>query len=217
MPFSQLEIEGHSIVLLGSFNPQIFQPSWFGNEGLIRKEEADSAKIEIVHRDLVSFSTETFRVEVFPERVLFATSQPQFYDPLRDLALGTFRVLRHTPVEKMGINRDLHYRMESEEAWHSIGNRLAPKGPWANLLKEPGLKGLSIQGSRADNFKGAVIVRVEPSGRVKPGVFITINDHYDLETESGHGADKMLDALEAAWKFSLDRSLEIAEGIVARQ
>ena len=67
MPFSQLEIEGHSIVLLGSFNPQIFQPSWFGNEGLIRKEEADSAKIEIVHRDLVSFSTETFRVEVFPE------------------------------------------------------------------------------------------------------------------------------------------------------
>lgn len=217
MPFSQLEIEGHSIVFLGSFNPQIFQPSWFGNEGLIRKEEAESAKIEVVHREIVSFSTESFRLEVLPERILFSTSQPQFYDPLRDLALGTFRILRHTPVEKMGINRDLHFRMESEEAWHSIGDRLAPKEPWVDLLQEPGLKGLSIQGTRTGKYKGAIVVRVEPSGRIKPGVFITINDHYDLDPESGHGADKMLEALDESWKGSLERSLKIAEGIVERK
>jgi hypothetical protein len=33
---------------LWSFNPQIFQPAWFAAEGLIRKGEAEAAKIEIV-------------------------------------------------------------------------------------------------------------------------------------------------------------------------
>lgn len=217
MPFSQLEIEGHSIVLLGSFNPQIFQPSWFATEELVRKEEADNAKIEVVHREIVSFTTESFRLEVLPERVLFSTTQIHYYEPLRDLAMGTFRVLRHTPVQKMGINRDFQFRMESEEAWHSIGDRLAPKQPWNSLLEQPGLKGLSMQGARPGKYKGAIIVRVEPSTKIKPGVFITINDHYDLDSESGHGADLMLEALNESWKVSLDRSLKIAEGIVERK
>jgi hypothetical protein len=36
MPVPKCESEGASIVLLGSFNPGIFQPAWFGAHGLIR-------------------------------------------------------------------------------------------------------------------------------------------------------------------------------------
>ena len=56
MPYSELKVEGHNIVIIGSFNPQIFQPAWFANEGLVRKGEAETAKIVIIHNRIVSFS-----------------------------------------------------------------------------------------------------------------------------------------------------------------
>lgn len=43
------EIDGSSIVVLGSFNPAIFHPLWFKINQLIRPEEADSAKLEVTH------------------------------------------------------------------------------------------------------------------------------------------------------------------------
>jgi hypothetical protein len=64
MPDHQLELEGASIVVLGSFNPRIFQPLWLSANNLIRPEEADAAKIEIIHREISIFSTEWFNLQV---------------------------------------------------------------------------------------------------------------------------------------------------------
>lgn len=177
-----------------------------------------SAKLEILHREIVSFSTEWFRLEVLPERVLLSTTQGQYYEPMRDLALGTFRILRHTPITKMGINRDFHFRMPSEEAWHAIGHRLAPKDAWKDVLLEPGMASLSMQGRRPDQHQGAINVKVEPSNRVKPGVFISVNDHYEptdvKDVKSVQGADSILDILESSWRTSIQRSQEIAQRVV---
>ena len=49
------EIEGVGIVLVGSFNPRIFQPAWFATENLIREEEEQAAKIELIHRQVAIF------------------------------------------------------------------------------------------------------------------------------------------------------------------
>jgi len=215
MPTSHLEIEGHSIVFVGSLNPVIFQPSWFAHQGLIREEEAEQANIEIIRREVVSYSVDKFRIEVLPERFLLGTAQPAFYEPLRDLAIGTFRILRHTPLSKMGINRDFHYKIESEEFWHAIGDKLAPKGIWSDVLQKPGLKGLTMQGQRPDELQGAVFVRVEPSTRVHPGILININDHYDLNPEEQDaGAERIITLLERSWTSSIERSASIAQKIV---
>ncbi len=42
------EISGASIVMVGSFNPAIFQPRWLGSQGIIRPEEAENAKISLI-------------------------------------------------------------------------------------------------------------------------------------------------------------------------
>ena len=55
MDSPQLKINRHSIVLIGNFNPKIFQPAWFGSEGLIQKKEAEQSTIEIIHPDVVIF------------------------------------------------------------------------------------------------------------------------------------------------------------------
>lgn len=213
MPVIKSEIDGHTIVFVGSFNPQIFQPAWFGSQNLLKKDEADGAKIEIIHHELVIFSSGWLRIEVTPERMMLATAQAQAFEWLRDLAIGTFRVLPHTPIDKLGINRDIHFRIETEEAWHAIGHRLAPKDIWKGLLIDPGMAGLTITAKRPDEHKGALNVRIEPSGKVKPGVFVNVNDHYEMPLEPSHGSDQIIGLLEASWTKSLDRSFHIGETI----
>lgn len=201
------EIEGIGIVLVGAFNPQIFQPAWFAAENLIREEEAQSANVGLVHRQVTSFSLDWMHLQVTDEQFSATTIQNAFYEPLRDLVLGVFRLLRHTPVRMMGLNRDCHFRMESEEKWHTFGHRLTPKEPWIGTLEQPGMRSLTMEGVRPDNLKGYIRVRVEPSARVYPGVFININDHYQvMDMEAVRGCDEIIDILDHEWKASLDRS-----------
>jgi hypothetical protein len=204
------EIEGIGIVLVGSFNPMIFQPAWFAAENLIREEEEQAAKIELIHRQVAIFSLDWLHLQVTDEQFAATTAQSSFYEPLRDLVLGTFRLLRHTPIRMMGLNRECHFRMPSEEAWHAFGHRLTPKEPWAGILREPGMRSLTMEGLRPDNLKGYIRVRVEPSVRVHPGVFINVNDHYEMkDAAAGRGCDEIIDILDREWKSSLDRSAEI--------
>lgn len=202
----------HSIVLLGQFNPSIFHPIWFSSEKLLRNEEADRAKIEIVHPDVTKFALDWLTVEVLRERFVMQTSQETYDETLRDLVLGTFSILRHTPITKMGINRSAHFLIESEEKWHNAGHKLAPKELWNGILEKPGMLSLTMEESpRKDGLKGFVRVRVEPSGSVQPwGLFIEVNDHIVFsDTKKDVGSDEMLDILKSKWKDSINRAEDI--------
>ena len=43
------------VVLVGKFNPVIFQPSWFSSQGLIKEKDADSAEVNIIQLVYHSF------------------------------------------------------------------------------------------------------------------------------------------------------------------
>ena len=134
------ETEGASIVMIGSFNPAIFQPQWLGAQQLIRAEEADNAKITTIQPQVADFSTEWFQLQVLQQRFMMITTDPRQYGPLRDLVMGMFAILAHTPVSRLGINRHFHFATPSIEVWHGIGHRLAPKAPWHEIMKVPGLR-----------------------------------------------------------------------------
>jgi hypothetical protein len=215
---SKPEIEGTNIVLLGDFNPKIFQPAWFAAQQLIRNEEADDANIELIHQAFVRFSLEWLRVEIHQNRFLAATHLSPYYKVLRDLVVGTFRILKHTPVRMMGINADFHFPLPSEDAWHAIGHRLAPKDMWNKLLNKPGMRSLSMEGHRPDDYIGRITVRVEPSTRIEYGVYVHVNDHYAIkDQESSLGCDEIIDILESSWEKSISRSKEIAHKILEQQ
>src|ERR1700679_813435 len=118
----QLVLEGFSIVVLGSFNPTIFQPLWFSSNDLIRKEEAVDAKIEIVHKTTTLFSTEWFSLLVTLDKLQLESKDPTKSLPLRDLALGVFKILEHTPLTAFGMNRVQRFQMASTEKWHAFGH-----------------------------------------------------------------------------------------------
>ncbi len=212
MSTPKTEIEGVSIVLVGTFNPGIFQPAWFAAQGLIRKEEAEEAEIELVRPEVAAFRLEWLHMQVLHERFIASTDQVASFEVLRDFVVGTFLVLEHTPVSKLGLNFDRHFKMESEEAWHEIGKRVAPPGPWEHGLKGPGLRSLTMQGIRPDEAKGAIFVKVEPSVRVTPfGVYVSVNDHYELDkADEGVGsAETATRLIQEHWVAFLERSDEI--------
>lgn len=169
-----------AIVAIGSFNPAIFHPAWFSSQQLIRKEEFESAKIEIVHRDVCQFMVEWFSLQVTGDRFAMQTGDPAKGSSLRDLVSSTFAILEHTPISQVGLNRSRHFEMPSTEDWHHFGHFFAPKAGWAGILVEPGLQSLTITGKRQNSKAALVSVRVEPSAEMSPGVFIHVNEHFNI-------------------------------------
>ncbi len=208
-----IALEGASIVFIGSFNPAIFHPSWYVAEGLRSKTELENAEVGVITGDMCSFRTEQYALHALNNRFMISTTQVPLYDSLRDLAVGTFRILRHTPLAKLGLNREVHFRLDSEEVWHAIGHKFAPKQHWQPILKNPGMRALMIEGMRPDGLAGAVNVRVEPSNRVENGLFVEINDHFEVEDTLARSANAILSTAEEQWTESLRRSDEIIQHI----
>lgn len=203
------EIEGTNVFLIGSFNPATLQPDWFASQGLISHEEAYVANIQTSARDRLVFSTDMFELKVNTEQLVVGTTNALAFQKLGDIAAGILGVLR-PPIGKLGINSDAHFRLPSAEAWQQLAHRLAPPMHWNGFLSSPSMRSLQFQGVRPDERPGAVFVRVEPSIRVRPGVYIQVNDHFEIASPpSAHGCDEAIRIVSELW----DRSMAQAEGI----
>jgi len=210
------ELSGISIVMLGSFNPKIFQPAWFAANELIRKLEAEEADTEIIHNDISIFRIgDWLRVEVTRDRFHASTEQEAYFEVLVDFVLGTFSLLSHTPAGILGINTSMHYRIKNEKLWHKIGDKLAPKEPWNSLMRDPGMTRVEMQDIRVDGPKGYLRVRVEPSTRITPGILINTNDHYEVDDpKNATGCSELMEILNTNWKSSIYGVEDIAKTII---
>jgi hypothetical protein len=179
-PVPQLQAQTTAIVVRGNFNPAIFSPGWLLAQGLIGPGDAETAQPEAIVPHISIFGIGSMRFQVTDDSFDLATTDSQDIETLRDIASGTLTILGHTPVSMLGINRTVHYSLESEQMWHAIGDVLAPKEPWNDLLNLPGLRSIAVQGVRPDQFAGRIVVTLEPSVQVHPGIFIQYNDHYVL-------------------------------------
>lgn len=172
---------GTSIVLRGQFRPSLFSPAWFRSADLIDEGEYLEHDLRTISRDVADFTVGTIDVYITNDLLQLGSKNPGHATRLRDLAIGTLMELRHTPVSAMGINRAFHARVSSNEAMHRVGDVLAPKQPWAGLLRTPGMRAIETWGVRNDGWEGRVGVVVEPSDTVQPGVYVNVNDHFELE------------------------------------
>jgi len=207
------EFEEANIVVLGSFNPEIFHPEWFVRQGLVREKAA--SKVNVVHPEVSSIEIDNMRFDVNRQRFQATTNNSECYEPLRDVVIGCFSILIHGPVRAIGLNRVFHYKASSEDAWHHVGNKLAPKQTWDKYLAQPGMRSLTIEGKRKNDSGGIVQVRVEPSGRTKPGIFIAVNDHYALEEEKEEQrCGRLIEILNSNWKDLFRFSENVSKSIL---
>jgi hypothetical protein len=208
------KISGSAIVVVGSFNPSIFQPAWFAAEGLITRGEAEDAEIKLIHKELTSFGTEYWDLECTTDRFAVASDRAPALEILRDLTVGVFTLLSHTPTHAVGLNRSEHWELENEAAVHSLGYRLVPRENWTTL-EQPAMQTLTVQGNRPDDYDGYIRVRIEPSAKFSNGVYVDVNDHFEFASPKDvEGASKLVKLLSAEWDNSRDRASSIIEGVL---
>ena len=208
------EIDRSLIAILGSFNPAIFHPLWFKMNKLIRDDEADGAKLNITHSDVSDFSIDWFQLIVLKDRYTISSTDNAHFEPMRDLVIGNFTILEHTPVSKLALIRQMHFKMPSIEKWHSFGHLIAPKEIWKGKMKKPGLRSIIIEDS-IENPEGSFIVKIDPSTKVTPGVYIEVIHHYDKIKESK--AENMIKLLKDRFIDDINSSLDTAEYLLSQE
>ena len=194
----EIELQEHSIVAVGALNPAIFQPAWFAAESLITPAEAKAARVQVISPQATAFQMDWFTVQVLQNQLSLATENEAFYRHLVDLVAASFSRLIHTPVTALGINYRCHFRLASAEDWQHLSNELTPKHRWSKLLESPDMRSLTMAGPRAEGPKGHLQITLEPSVRVQHGIFVAINNHYDM-SEDDVGCRGMLSTLDAEW------------------
>jgi hypothetical protein len=210
------EIEGFSIIVIGSFTPKIFHPAWLAKEGLIREVESENAEFSHFSSEGAFFSCGWFSAEITKERASFTTNQPQNYEMLRDLVSGIFNLLSYTPLTRLGLNWLIHFKMPTADAWHEVGHKFAPKKPWEGVIESPGMLDISMRGKRPDDHKGQINITIQPSLRVVEGVYLLVNDDYILEESKDHkvAVSQMIKILTEDYEKSFSRRNDFSKKLL---
>ncbi len=221
----QPELSDVSIVLIGNFNPIIFRPDWFEKYDILSKEDTEKTNVKIIHAEISDFHNEWLRLQVQTNRFYAITSELP-YVRLFDFVVKTFKdYLNHTPLSKIGINRIVHFSAKNEANRDRIGKLLAPREPWGKWgqhidagegEEHGGMTNLTMEIRKLDDRgKGFVRITVQPSSKVDAGIFIDINDHYELSgTDDNLGSDKIIDLLINRFDASIDNSEKIINQIM---
>jgi hypothetical protein len=206
-----LQIYTFSTVVIGDFNPVIVQPSWLSNKKLIREQEAQNAKIEIIHNEITKFSIDWATFEISRDRFEIRTTQEPYFDPIKDLFVSIFQILKETPIRTVGFNHLKYYALPDEDRYYKFGNKLAPLNNWTDSLNDPRLINLEIiELKRKDKQEGQYRIKIQPSDiklSTNYGILININDHFVVENND------LIKTISNNWKNSFNRSSEVAETI----
>jgi hypothetical protein len=209
LPFKQ--VYTLSIVMIGNFNPSIIQPYWFSSKLLIREQEAQDAKIDLIHPELVRWNIGWMSVEVTNSRFEIRSSQEPYFEPMKDLILSLIRILKETPITALGINHFLYFALPDEERYYEFGNKIVPLIKWESFISKPKLFNVEVgEITRNDKYAGQYRVKIQPSDiklSSPYGILIYINDHYDL-TNVKQRENQVIAILNENWNNSADRAIE---------
>ena len=221
------EISGVSVVLRGNFNPAIFTPAWFALHNLLPRSVAENAKLEVTHEQISVFSTDWLRLEVQVRQFSAETLQAP-YVRLRDLVTCLFgEHLYHTPIEALGINRRVHFQVDTPTERDRIGRTLVPVEPWGTWRRDLGESGeqggmtsvtMTQVNPKGRAPGGQINAKVEPSNRIgqgRTGIFIEVNDHFTLEDTSSVTGKQFMQLIDSNFDESLIRSERIIDHIMS--
>ena len=209
----EIELQNHSIVAVGDLNPAIFQPAWFAAEGLINRGEAQAANVQVISSQAALFDVDDWlSIQVLPDRFLAGTSHEPYYRPLYDLVLSTFSKLVHTPIKMLGINYSYHCRLD-DGSWEYLSEQLAPSERWSGFLDRPRMRSLTMERQRPSGPKGCQRIKVEPSVRIKNGIYLETNHHYDIDDEES-GTRPMLRVLSEEWGGKAAESKDVVKRLL---
>jgi hypothetical protein len=171
-----------SIVLVGHFDPLVMTPHWFVKQGMIPQEDIDeSLAIELVYKELTKFSLANIHVEVQPGTLILRSAHESFDYKIQDLALGVLSAWKSSDITAIGLNIYTDVSFDSLEAWHKVGDLIAPKSVWQKAMPDSPSAGMANLQVQIEKPKGELGVYNFTAGWLaKPKVTrFSLNNHFD--------------------------------------
>jgi hypothetical protein len=214
------EGEGLDVVLVGSFNPAIFHPEWFLRHELVGAEDALKAEVKVVSGPATEMKIAGVTLKCIADRLMLGTSTISYSERMQDFFFHIIRLLPHTPIAACGINPWANFPCGTEERWHKIGHKLAPKDLiWDEILEKSGMQSLTIKAPRNGDFPGEINVTLQPTepNVIRYGLWIRVNYHFPIPNDAGlQRNDKVLSFLKAEWKTATEMPRRIANQIFSK-
>ena len=221
------EIGGVTVVLLGEFTPSILTPAWFALHGLLQPSVAETADLRVAKKELTAFQVDWLLLHASAERLQVEALQPP-YVQVCDLIARVFKEqLPNSPIRGLGINRHVHFPVRGYDQYDRIGKKLAPVEPWGSLGEKLGLHqehggmtSLTMSQLKPEGrpMGGQINITVQPSVRIgegRIGVYVGINDHFDIDSASNKNAKHAMHLLETEFDTSLARGDQIVDQIMS--
>ena len=117
---------------------------------------------------------------------------------------GAFGELGFPTLEKMGFNRQMHYRLASLDELQGAQRRMQPhvlfgeKTGGTSLLLDSAVQEVKVRGKRAEAASEHLDATVAVSNKVEPGIFVGTNEHFKLPSEE-EGGEWLLEQLRLDW------------------
>ena len=210
-----------NVTVLGDFSPTTITPRWLFQENFISKADLEAAKINLIHPDASQFSLDGFQFQVLRNTFQITADDERYTPILKDLSINIFTALDRTPITAFGINYNTHFSALSEDDWHQIGHALTPKDVWNKCFKKSGMKTIVIEGENPlasqDHNGGYIHFKVEPSPLIKHGIYVQLNNHFNINKESSllDNTNYLTDIFKTHWNTvttdSRDKSKIISE------
>ena len=177
--------ETMSIVLVGDFQPNMFQPYWFLQNEIITQNEYDSILNNkdsemLITSGLSSFETGILGFRITQDRFqIIGKNEP--FEKAIDAFKKTFDNLSTFSVKVYGINFTFHLESDEKEM-ETLGKNLAPRSYWESLWNKSSIQndknsGLLSMAIRKKETFGEINVSIESSKLVR-GVFLNFNFHH---------------------------------------
>jgi hypothetical protein len=216
-----------SIVLVGTFNPLMFQPEWFGKNDVISPEEVEFARNQsnniptIITPQLTVFRTSQLSIRIEQDRFLvLAEKEPLLI--IKDFVKKTFEKLGGLTITAFGYNYSAHYKFNSEPEIHAFADKLTPKQYWRALLgndvtgddRKGGLSSLQMHQYK-DGNEGMISIVLQRSVHLKPepGIFLICNDHTNISDDDS-SAEVVIEKINKSFEASFTNMARIQDDLI---
>jgi hypothetical protein len=184
-----------AIVVVGNFNPAIFQTTWFRSYKIIPEQEIDycekhrtlrpeeSTKTSVVISPITtpfeaSLVFESLHLVVTPDKYEMITRRNKFNpELLKTATTKVFHLLTHTPVTSCGFNFLTHWKL-SKSGREILRERFLSSSSNVNIVVG---EEFSIEGGLKFHRNDALVsMRVEESNMLPDGISIGFNFHRQI-------------------------------------
>jgi hypothetical protein len=225
------EMFGSSVIAVGKFNPPILSPDWLERNQLIGRDDAEVARQGpsfLLSPQVSQFETAWCSIQVVANQLSILT-KGAVSDSFKDLVAGICSLLPQTPMEAIGLNFFGHYRMETVDDYHRVGDFFAPKAVWDSIFStdkfNTGLQDLTMRvarGKRTEMPKNNDFrhITLQPSGQIRGGVYLHLNDNHDLARPDTAGtktaAERAAEVVDTGWSDLLKESEALFNELLTR-